>query len=81
MDGKFTLTQCMALAQLHRKMIDFLYNYAEGKLEDEFFLKGMDGLIGSIDNLVRENGHYNCSYSRLMIINMIALLSSRMVRL
>ena len=62
------LTQCMALAHLHRNMKDLLYDYAEGKLQDRFFLEGMDGIIGQIDNFVRENGHYNCSYSRSMKI-------------
>lgn len=62
------LTQCMALAHLHRNMKDFLYNYAEGKLQAKFFLEGMDGIISQIDNFVRENGSYNCSYSRSLLI-------------
>jgi len=66
--AKFTHTQCMALAHLHNRMKDFLYNYADGKLERKFFINGMDGLIGQIDTLVRENGDYSCSHSRTLEI-------------
>lgn len=60
----FNKTQCMALAHLHRKMKDFLCDYAEECLERQFFINGMNGLIGEIDSIVRENGNYNCSYFR-----------------
>lgn len=56
----------MAFAHLHRQMRDFLYNYAEGKLDRALFINGMDGMIGQIDNIVRENGSYSCSYSRVL---------------
>lgn len=66
---KLTRTQCMALTHLHHSMKDFLYNYAEGRLDVEFFINGMSGLIDEIDTFVRENGDYNCSYSRSLEID------------
>lgn len=66
MEKTFSITQCMALAHLHRRMIDFLFDYAEGKTDRTFFINGMAGLIGQIDSLVRENGNYSCSYSRML---------------
>lgn len=45
-------------------MKDFLYNYAEGKLDKKFFINGMDGIISQIDTIVRENGNYSCHYCR-----------------
>jgi len=66
--SKFTHTQCMALAQLHNQMKDFLYNYAEGRLDKKFFINGMDSLIGQLDTVVKENGSYSCSYSRILKI-------------
>ncbi len=66
---KLTRTQCMALTHLHHSMKDFLFNYAEGRLDVEFFINGMSGLIDEIDTLVRENGDYNCSYSRALEID------------
>jgi len=66
MEKTFNRTQCMAFAHLHNRMMDFLFNYAEGKLDRMFFINGMTALIGQIDNLIRENGHYSCSYSRML---------------
>ena len=65
---EWNTTQCFALAHLHKSMKDFLYDYAEGTLNREFFIKGMAGMIDNIDNLVRENGNYNCSDGRGLII-------------
>jgi len=62
------ITQAMALENLYRKLLDYLYNYAEGKLDPVFFFNGMDSIIRLIDNLVRENASYSCSYSRTLKI-------------
>ena len=54
------LTQCMALAYIYQKQKDFLTAYSDGKLEKDFFISGMAGLVGYIDNFVRENGAFSC---------------------
>ena len=77
MTKTFDLTQCMALAHLHRSMKDFLYNYAEGRLDRTFFINGMDGLIEQINNIVRENGAYSWSYPRMLSPGLVAKAGTR----
>ena len=62
------LTQAMALEALYRKLLDELYNYAEGKLDPVFFFRGMESIIRMLDNFVRENASYSCSHQRELII-------------
>ena len=62
------LTQAMALEDLYRKLLDELYNYAEGKLDPVFFFTGMESIIKLLDNFIRENGPYSCSHQRDLVI-------------
>jgi hypothetical protein len=58
------ITQAMALENIHRKLLDKLHNYSAGKTDSIFFFGGMETVIHLIDNFVRENSSYNCSYRR-----------------
>ena len=67
---EFSMTQCFALAHIYEYMKNFLYDYAEGRIDKKFFLTSMDGMIDYIDNIVRENGSYSCSCrGRALMIN------------
>ena len=62
------LTQALALESVYRKLLDKLYNYAEGRLDPVFFFDGMESTIRLIDNFVRENGSYSCSHQRDLVV-------------
>jgi hypothetical protein len=55
---QFTFTQFLALTHCVNEMDRFLQRYADGKLEREFFINGMSGLIGYVRSVTNENGDY-----------------------
>lgn len=67
--NKLNHTQSLALAHLHNRLKDFLFNYAEGGLQPDFFFQGMEGIIGEIDTFIRENGQFSCNYVRHLKIH------------
>jgi hypothetical protein len=58
------ITQALALEGIYRKLLDELYNYAEGRLDPVFFFDRMESIIRLIDGFVRENGSHSCSHQR-----------------
>ena len=53
---QFNHTQYTALLYLNERMKKFLEAFRLGKLEHDFFIKGMFSMVSEVELIARENG-------------------------